>query len=106
MPILYEDVKKLQPCKINCQVVQKNGSPCPFASITVFKVWRFLWWDILLYETSTTANFYGKATVTLQKGVRYRFRVRWTGAEGKTREWWEPLIPTICPYTMTLTAPW
>jgi hypothetical protein len=106
MPILYPE-KTLQPCTVSCRVVQKDGyTPASFASVTVFKVFRFLWWDILWYVTGGTADFYGKIAFSLERNTRYKFRVGWTGTDGKRRGWEEPLITQICPWTMTLKAPW
>ena len=95
-----------EKCQLNIQVQQKDGSPAPFARIAIFRVVRFLWWDIWWHVITVMADFYGKATVTLEKNVRYQVRARWIGADGRWREKTEPIILTVCPWTMRIQFPW
>ena len=100
-------MSSLVKCQLTVKAVQKDRtSPCPFAQIAVFKAVPFLWWELWSHVLTLTANFYGTATFTLDKDQKYFVRTRWTGADGRTREWSEPIKLTICPYTMTVTAPW
>jgi hypothetical protein len=90
-------------CQLTINVKQKDGvTPAPFATISVFKVVPFLWWETLVHVITVTANFNGSATVTLDKDLKYRVRAIWTGADGRRREVMEPIILTICPWTMTV----
>jgi len=95
-----------QKCVLTVRVRQVNDSPAPFATISVFKIVPFLWWQIWSHVITVTADFYGEATVTLDKGMSYRVRAVWTGADGRRRETTEPIILTICPYTMTVRFTW
>jgi|GEM_PF-5849381 len=93
-------------CVLTIRVTQANGSPAPFAIISVFKIVPFLWWQLWWHVTTVTANFYGETTVTLEKGVSYMVRAVWIGADARRRETTEPIKLNVCPYIMTVRLTW
>lgn len=91
-------------CTIFIQVLQKNGSPAPFATLDVFKVYRFLWWEFDVWVGGATADFFGNITLWwTDKDWKYHFRFRWTDAYGRLlqKDVWITL--TSCPYRMQVT---
>jgi len=60
-------------CMLNLQVFLPNGNPASYASVTVYEVRRFLWWEIDAYITSRTADLKGNVSIDLVYGRKYHF---------------------------------
>jgi hypothetical protein len=93
--------------RLDVSVVQMDGyTPCPFAIVSVYRAVRFLWWEIRRHVATQVADFYGKTSFTLDKGWKYYVRAQWIGADGRKRDWTEPIILTFDWWPMRLRAPW
>jgi len=87
-------------CVTTFDIDYADGSPAAFASIDVWEVRGFLWWRLESYVGSRTADFYGKAQMTLQKGKTYHVRAR---AGGKQRD--VDRATYYCPYHIGIWLP-
>lgn len=93
-------------CVVNIGVVQPDGkTPASFTQIKIFKVVRFWLWEINVYDRTVYCDFYGKATVNLEKNLKYRFEYMWIDAAGRRRQWTEWRTFTVCPTSFTTRVP-
>jgi len=97
MPIICPT---LQACYVHITVKYADGRPASFASVDVYEVRRFLWWEYDAWVASKTADFYGRVWFYLTKGRKYHFRFR---AVDKRGDVWRTI--DYCPFYMATWFP-
>jgi len=88
-------------CRVHFEIYLPTGAPASFTQVTVYYVFRFLWWEFDWWVTTLTANVYGRVWLTLRRWLKYRFRFRHPMA--RELNLWRTL--TICPHIETVRLP-
>jgi len=88
-------------CQANLNIRLPNGQPASFASVTVYEVRRFLWWEYDSWVSSKTANVYGSVSFDLVQGRKYHFVFKHVSRKG---DLWR--IMDYCPTQINTSFPY
>ena len=90
----YDVVRRAdgQTCLHYVQIFYADRRPASFASVTVYEVRRFWFWEYDAWVASRTADFYGRVSLNLTKNRKYHYVCR---VPGKRANFWTTL--TVCP---------